>query len=70
MISSDMEEVIGVSDRVAVMHEGRISGVLEHAQCSEQNILSLAVGKAVPMDGQDQLPVPTRVIDTAMDRFQ
>ena len=24
MISSDMEEVIGVSDRIAVMHEGRI----------------------------------------------
>ena len=28
MISSDMEEVIGVSDRIAVMHEGRISGTL------------------------------------------
>ena len=27
MISSDMEEVIGVSDRIAVMHEGDISGV-------------------------------------------
>ena len=29
MISSDMEEVIGVSDRIAVMHEGAISGILE-----------------------------------------
>src|SRR5450755_4654069 len=29
MISSDMEEVIGVSDRILVMHEGRISGELE-----------------------------------------
>ena len=28
MISSDMEEVIGVSDRIAVMHEGSISGIL------------------------------------------
>ena len=28
MISSDMEEVIGVSDRIAVMHEGGISGFL------------------------------------------
>ena len=27
MISSDMEEVIGVSDRIAVMHEGAISGL-------------------------------------------
>ena len=47
MISSDMEEVIGVSDRVAVMHEGRIAGLLERAQCSEENILRLAVGKQI-----------------------
>jgi ribose transport system ATP-binding protein len=45
MISSDMEEVIGVSDRVAVMHEGRISGILDRAQCTEENILRLAVGR-------------------------
>jgi ribose transport system ATP-binding protein len=44
MISSDMEEVIGVSDRIAVMHEGRISGFLERSQFSEQNVLKLAVG--------------------------
>ncbi len=44
MISSDMEEVIGVSDRIAVMHEGRISGFLERPQFSEHNILQLAVG--------------------------
>ena len=45
MISSDMEEVIGVSDRVAVMHQGRISRILKREQCSEENILRLAVGK-------------------------
>ncbi len=45
MISSDMEEVIGVSDRVAVMHEGRISGVLEREQFSEVNVLRLAIGQ-------------------------
>jgi ribose transport system ATP-binding protein len=44
MISSDMEEVIGVSDRIAVMHEGRISGFLERHEFSEHNILQLAVG--------------------------
>jgi ribose transport system ATP-binding protein len=44
MISSDMEEVIGVSDRIAVMHEGRISGFLERPQFSEHNVLTLAVG--------------------------
>jgi ribose transport system ATP-binding protein len=47
MISSDMEEVIGISDRVAVMHKGGIVGVLERDQCSEVNILLLAVGKDV-----------------------
>jgi ribose transport system ATP-binding protein len=44
MISSDMEEVIGVSDRIAVMHEGEISGFLERSEFSEQKILRLAVG--------------------------
>jgi ribose transport system ATP-binding protein len=44
MISSDMEEVIGVSDRIAVMHEGRISGLLERSRFSEHNVLMLAVG--------------------------
>jgi ribose transport system ATP-binding protein len=44
MISSDMEEVIGVSDRIAVMHEGAISGFLERAEFSEHNVLQLAVG--------------------------
>ncbi len=45
MISSDMEEVIGVSDRVAVMHEGRIGRILDRAQLSEHNVMLLAVGK-------------------------
>jgi ribose transport system ATP-binding protein len=49
MISSDMEEVIGVSDRIAVMHEGAISGFLDRSQFSEHNVLQLAVGHAVEM---------------------
>ena len=47
MISSDMEEVIGVSDRVAVMHEGTIAGILDRERCSEENILQLAVGRSL-----------------------
>ena len=48
MISSDMEEVLNMSDRVAVMHEGDISGVLERSDCTEENIMQLAVGKKIP----------------------
>jgi ribose transport system ATP-binding protein len=47
MISSDMEEVLNVSDRVAVMHEGHISGILERADCNEENVMNLAVGKTI-----------------------
>ena len=45
MISSDMEEILYVSDRVAVMYEGRLTGVLERANCTEERILRLAVGQ-------------------------
>lgn len=48
MISSDMEEVLNVSDRIAVMHEGEITGVLDRAGCNEQNVMQLAVGKKIP----------------------
>jgi ribose transport system ATP-binding protein len=34
-----------VSDRIAVMHEGQISGILEREQFSQENVLLLAVGK-------------------------
>ena len=45
MISSDMEEILQLSDRVAVMHEGRITGVLERGECTEQRIMTLAVSQ-------------------------
>jgi ribose transport system ATP-binding protein len=45
MISSDMEEVLGVSDRIAVMHEGALAGVLSHGQFSEEAVMNLAVGR-------------------------
>jgi len=45
MISSDMEEILGVSERVAVMHEGRLTGVLQRPNCDEETIMRMAVGK-------------------------
>jgi ribose transport system ATP-binding protein len=43
MISSDMDEIIAESDRVAVMHEGRIAGILDRPACTAESIMQLAV---------------------------
>ncbi|MBV9490858.1 MAG: sugar ABC transporter ATP-binding protein [Verrucomicrobia bacterium] len=48
MISSDMEEVLGVSDRIAVMHEGDITGILSREQFGEKAIMNLATGRKAP----------------------
>ncbi len=44
MITSDMEELLGMSDRVLVMHEGRIAGELAKPQLTEEAVMRLATG--------------------------
>lgn len=44
MISSELPEIIGMSDRVAVVHEGNIAGILEKDDISEEHIMTLATG--------------------------
>jgi ribose transport system ATP-binding protein len=46
MISSDMEEVLGMSDRVVVLHEGRLAGELTRSELNEEAIMRLATGGA------------------------
>ena len=43
-VSSDLQELLGVSDRVVVMYEGRITGELAHDEFSEEAVLRLASG--------------------------
>ena len=43
MISSELPEILGMSDRIAVMHQGTIAGVLSREEATQQKILSLAV---------------------------
>ena len=43
MISSDMEEILANSDRVAVMREGRLTGILDRAHCTREAVMQLAV---------------------------
>jgi ribose transport system ATP-binding protein len=45
--SSEMEEIIGLSDRAIVMHEGRLAGELSRADLSEQNVMRLATGDII-----------------------
>ena len=42
MISSEMPEVLGMSDRVMVMHEGRMTGIVDRAQADQVTIMDLA----------------------------
>jgi ribose transport system ATP-binding protein len=44
LISSEMSELIGLADRVAVMHEGALQGVLPRAEVTQERILELALG--------------------------
>jgi ribose transport system ATP-binding protein len=44
MISSDLEEVLGMSDRVLVLHQGRVAGELLRSELSEEAVMHLATG--------------------------
>lgn len=44
MVSSELEEVIGLSDRVLVMHEGTCTGILGREEINEESIMELATG--------------------------
>lgn len=45
VISSDMPEIMGIADRILVMHEGTIYGELPKEKFSEENILRYAIGQ-------------------------
>jgi ribose transport system ATP-binding protein len=43
MISSELPEILGMSDRIIVMHEGRVTGELNRAEASQEKIMALAI---------------------------
>jgi ABC-type sugar transport system ATPase subunit len=45
MISSDLPEVLGMSDRILVMHKGRINGEFTAADATQERILHCALGE-------------------------
>ncbi|SIT46945.1 fused D-ribose transporter subunits of ABC superfamily: ATP-binding components [Paraburkholderia ribeironis] len=48
MISSELPEVLGMADRVLVMHEGRISADIARAEADEERIMAAALGQPLP----------------------
>jgi ribose transport system ATP-binding protein len=48
MISSDLEEILGMSDRVLVLHQGRLAGEVARDRLSEEAVMHLATGGAPP----------------------
>jgi len=46
IVSSELPEIIGMSDRIVVMHAGRVGGVLDQSKntATEEEIMSIAVG--------------------------
>jgi ABC-type sugar transport system ATPase subunit len=50
MISSELPEILGMSDRIAVMHAGKIAGVLSRGEATQENLLALALGHGTGRD--------------------
>jgi len=50
MISSELPEIVGMSDRVYVMREGALAGELAAPEISQENIMALATGAALPQE--------------------
>ncbi len=59
-VSSEMEEVLSMSDRAIVMHEGRITGELARDQLSEEAVMQLATGN--PLASNTGLTLPMKKI--------
>jgi inositol transport system ATP-binding protein len=51
MISSELPEILGMSDRVVVMREGRVNGVLSRSEATQESIMKLATTKNTKNDG-------------------
>ena len=48
MISSELPEILGMSDRIAVMHAGSVAGILARQEATQSRIMALALGTESP----------------------
>ena len=45
LISDELQEILGMCDRIAVMHEGKIIGIVDHSEANQHLLLEMAYGK-------------------------
>jgi ABC-type sugar transport system ATPase subunit len=56
LVSSELPEVLTLSDRVLVMHDGAFAGALDRAEASEERVMQLVHAHNLPKSGQEQSP--------------
>ena len=61
MISSELPEILGMSDRIAVMHGGTVVGTLDRAEATQEAILELALG---------HVPAAERAVASMIGRYR
>jgi ABC-type sugar transport system ATPase subunit len=48
LVSSDLLEILGLSDRILVMRQGRLAGEFARAEATEENVIACAAGVGAP----------------------
>ena len=46
LVSSELPELMGISDRIIMLHEGRIGGEFTRAEATQENLVAAAMGRS------------------------
>ena len=66
LISSDLPEVLAMSDRILIMREGRQMAILDHQEATQERVLSYAMGQSFEMEDKEALEA-LRTVDALID---
>jgi rhamnose transport system ATP-binding protein len=66
LISSDLPEVLAMSDRILIMREGRQMAILDHREATQERVLSYAMGQSFEMEDKEALEA-LRTVDALID---
>jgi rhamnose transport system ATP-binding protein len=53
MISSELPEILGMSDRIAVMHSGRVVGIVDRTDATQESLMEMALGHVSAVNVED-----------------